>query len=90
MPKHLNIYGPMASGKTRNAKEFAALFGCRKIVEADDFHNNLGELNTMMDGGAKILVLSIEPVFHPSDHRITAMPIKRALKVLNNGKKGDE
>jgi hypothetical protein len=86
MPKHLNIYGPQASGKTRNADAFAKLFGCRKIVEADDFHRDQGRLSAALDGSAKTLFLSIEPVCAPGDHRVRAMKIGHALKVLNNGR----
>lgn len=32
------IHGPMACGKTRNADKFAAYFGCKTIIEMDDFH----------------------------------------------------
>lgn len=85
MSKHLNIYGPKASGKTRNAQAFAKLFGCKNVVEAD-FPTDLGKLNAVLDDSAKTLILSIDPVFHPSDHRIKAMPIKDALKRLNQGK----
>lgn len=32
------IHGEKACGKTRNADKFAAYFGCKTIIEMDQFH----------------------------------------------------
>lgn len=80
MPKHLNIYGPKASGKTSNAQAFAKTFGCRKIVEADDLYP--GALDAALDNPDKTLFLSIDPVCAPGDHRVTAMKINHALRAI--------
>lgn len=86
MSKHLNIYGPKASGKTRNAQAFAKLFGCRRIVEFEPHLISSASLAEYLDDSAKTLFLSIDPVCRPGDHRVKTMHIKDALKRLYQGK----
>lgn len=71
--KHVNVYGPKASGKTRNAEMLRKKYGCDAVIESDDTRDK-----TVSAGdGKRYLLLSIWPVTHPD---ATNIPIKEALR----------
>ena len=65
------VYGPPASGKTRNAEYLKAKYGCKRIV--DEHH--LGDTRPLMDGD---LVLSQVQDGWTKD--VTVISIEEALK----------
>lgn len=57
--KHINVYGPMASGKTRYAERLRQHFKCKSIIDTGKIP--VGELIELRGPGPH-LVLTIEPI----------------------------
>lgn len=60
--KHINVYGPRASGKTRNAQALAAHYQCTRVIDAS--HLGPGELSREIFrcGGVRSLILTLDPI----------------------------
>lgn len=63
MQQHINVYGPMASGKTRNAEALRQHFKCEEIIDEGKLSN--GEHIVVRDNKKRTLVLTIDPIKHP-------------------------
>ena len=71
--KHINIYGPAASGKTRNADALAKKYGCVRIVDEGKLPPN----ERLTAGRQRTLLLSRKPI---RAQNITNISIEEALK----------
>ena len=61
--KHINVYGPAASGKTRNAEALKRKYGCVQVVDEGKYPANASLVGlARAAGNGRVLVLSQEPV----------------------------
>ena len=75
--KHINVYGPQASGKTRNAKKLQVKYQCGHVVDEGREWPNEDLLAVANAIGERTLILSIEKV-----RGTTQIPIDVALRGL--------
>ena len=60
--KHINVYGPAASGKTRNAPELKRKYGCVAVVDEGMHPANASLLGLASRHNGRVLILSQQPV----------------------------
>lgn len=82
--QHVNVYGPMASGKTRNAEALRKHFKCDHVVDEGVRMLDPGPTIQRSNKG-RFLVLTQEPVQHP---RFKNVRIDVALAEIEGARHG--
>ena len=72
---HVNVYGPQASGKTRNAEKLRQKYDCVGVVDEGALTPAALSEALRIQGRRRLLYLTQEPI--PG---MTNIPIERALK----------
>jgi len=74
MTTHVNVYGPAACGKTRNAERLRKKFGCAQII--DEGKLPPGRIDIPRKGG-KALILTQQPI---RANGVSTIPFAEAIR----------